>query len=116
MSTETDRRDTIIAKIAARTYVVERGFMIDGVPSPCHEWTGPTSGNGRGGGYGRMSLNGVTVAVHIVAYTHFFGYIPPKKQIDHKCNNRLCWNPLHTELVSHILNQRRRAARAKETT
>lgn len=80
----------------------------------CHIWTGPTSGNGRGGGYGRMSLNGITVAVHIVSYTHFFGYIPPKKQIDHKCNQRLCWNPQHLEMVTHLVNQRRRAARAKE--
>jgi len=92
------------------------GFEIDGIPSPCHLWKGPTSGEGRGGGYGRMSLNGQTVAVHLVTYTHFFGYIPKKKQIDHKCNNRLCCNPAHLEMVSHLINQRRRAARAKEAT
>lgn len=111
--TEPDRRHTIIDKILGRTKIVDTGYQIDGVPSPCHLWTGPTSGDGRGGGYGRMSLNGITVAVHIVAFTHFFGYIPPKKQIDHKCNQRLCWNPLHLEMVTHLINQRRRAARAK---
>lgn len=115
MSNETDRRDEIIDRIHARCNIVDMGFVIDGIPSPCHLWTGPTSGEGRGGGYGRMSLNGQTVAVHIVSYTHFFGYIPGKKQVDHKCNHRLCCNPQHLEMVSHITNQRRRAARAKES-
>lgn len=109
-----DRRITIYERIAARCDIVDYGFILDGKPSPCHIWTGPTSGTGRGGGYGRMSLNGQTVAVHLVAYTHFFGYIPSKMQVDHLCNNRLCCNPGHLELVTHITNQRRRAKRAKE--
>lgn len=75
---------------------------------------GPTSGTGKGGGYGRMSLFGQIVAVHLVAYTHYFGYIPGKKQIDHLCNNRLCCNPAHLEMVTHLENQRRRDARRKE--
>lgn len=61
-----------------------------------------------------MSLDGCTVAVHIVIFTHFYGYIPGKKQVDHTCNNRICCNPFHLELVSHKKNQERRAARAKE--
>jgi hypothetical protein len=85
-----------------------------GFVTPCHIWQGPTSGEGRGGGYPRMSLDGQTVAVHIVVYTHHFGYIPGKKQIDHLCNVRLCCNPFHLELVTHLKNQRRRATRAKE--
>lgn len=109
-----DRRKTIIEKIESRCDIVYTGYMPEGTPSPCHLWTGPTSGTDRGGGYGRMSLDGQTVAVHIVAYTHYFGYIPGKKQVDHRCYQRLCCNPTHLELVTHLKNQRRRAKRAKE--
>ena len=111
-----NRRMNIIDRIYERVVVVDLGFMLDGQPSPCHQWTGPDSGTGRGGGYGRMSLNSQTVAVHLVVYTHYFGYIPGKKQVDHKCNNRLCCNPSHLQLTSHLKNQRLRAKRAKETT
>lgn len=109
------RRDEILERLDARSEIQELGFVINGKPSPCFIWTGPTSGEGRGGGYGRMSLNGQTVAVHLVAYTNFFGYIPRCRQIDHLCNNRLCWNPAHLEMVTHNENQKRRAAKAKET-
>lgn len=98
-------------RILRRLVLEDRGYVHKGVPSPCHLWTGPHSGNGRGGGYGRMSLNGQTVAVHLVVYSHYFGYIPSKKQIDHLCNQRACCNPLHLELVSHRKNQRRRVQR-----
>jgi hypothetical protein len=62
-----DRRDAIFNKLAEKTVLTSGG---------CWLWTGPTSGNGRGGGYGRVSINGQTCAVHLVAYTHFYGYIP----------------------------------------
>ena len=109
-----DRRKTIMERIYERVEVEDRGFVLDDQPSPCHIWQGGDSGTGKGGGYGRMSLNGQTVAVHLVVYTHYFGYIPGKKQIDHKCNQRKCCNPNHLELVSHLRNQRLRAQRAKE--
>jgi len=63
-----------------------------------------------------MSLNGQTVAVHIVSYTNAYGYVPGKKQIDHKCNNRLCANPEHLEMVTHRENQKRRAIRNKQSS
>lgn len=110
-----DRRLSIIERIYERVLVVDTGFVLDDMPSPCHLWQGPTSGEGRGGGYGRMSLNSQTVAVHLVVYTHYFGYIPGKKQVDHKCNQRLCCNPIHLQMVSHLRNQRLRAKRAKES-
>lgn len=110
-----ERRNEIILRIQERLLVSDLGFVLDGKPSPCHIWTGPDSGTGRGGGYGRFSLNSQTVATHLVVYTHYFGYIPGKKQVDHKCNNRLCCNPAHLELVSHLKNQRLRAKRKKES-
>lgn len=99
------RRDRIFAKIMERV-------EIDPVTG-CWNWTGPTSGKGRGGGYGRMSLDGQTVAVHIAMFTHFNGYVPGKKQLDHECTNRRCCNPDHLELVTHKQNQRRRDRRNK---
>lgn len=79
------RREEIISRILARIDICNAG---------CWNWQGPTSGSGRGGGYGRMSLNGRTVA--------------------HKCANRLCCNPDHLELVTHRENQRRRARRLSD--
>lgn len=108
------RRKDIISRIHERVAVVDTGHIEDDQPSPCHLWQGPDSGTGRGGGYGRMSLNGQTVAVHLVVFTHYYGYIPGKKQIDHRCNQRACCNPVHLEMVTHLTNQKRRAMRAKE--
>lgn len=108
------RRNQIITRIYDKVEILDKGYVVNNKPSPCHIWTGSDSGTGRGGGYGRISLNGQTVAVHIVAYTHYYGYVPSKKQIDHLCNQRACCNPEHLELVTHLQNQRRRANRAKE--
>ncbi|QYW02232.1 HNH endonuclease [Stenotrophomonas phage Philippe] len=113
---KTDRRNTVIKKIQDRCEIVYTGYTPDGQPSPCHLWKGPTSGKGRGGGYGRMSLDGQTVAVHLITFTHYHGYIPSKKQVDHLCYQRLCCNPQHLELVTHLQNQRRRGKRAKGKT
>ncbi len=51
-------------------------------------------------------------AVHRVMFTNEHGYVPGKKQIDHKCRNRLCVNPDpdHLEMVTHKRNQMRRAS------
>lgn len=92
------RREAIKERIAKNT-IAQGG---------CHIWTGATSGSGRGGGYPRMSLDGATVAVHRAAWINENGIIPPRKQIDHTCRNRLCVNPAHLELVTHRENMRRR--------
>ncbi|OKP79904.1 HNH endonuclease [Ensifer adhaerens] len=97
------RREAIRERIMARV-------VIDPVTG-CWIWQGPTSGSkGRGKNYPRMSLGSQTVAVHLVMWTNEHGYIPGKKQLDHKCRNRLCVNPdpEHTELVTHKENQKRR--------
>ncbi len=83
-----ERREDILARIVARILVEPGGYE-----TPCWIWQGPTSGDGRGGGYARMWLDGQTVAVHRVVYTHFHGYVPGRRQIDHKCRNRMCLNP-----------------------
>lgn len=108
------RRTDIHEKIMANVVISFLGFILDGKPSPCHIWQGGDSGSGRGGGYARMSLDGQTVAVHIVSFTNKNGFVPGKKQIDHLCNNRLCVNDEHLEMVTHKQNQRRRKLRTKE--
>jgi len=99
------RRDRIREKVMARV-AVDKG-------SGCWLWTGPTSGeNGRGAGYPRMSLDGQTVAVHIVMWTNEHGFVPGKKQLDHVCRNRLCVRPdvEHLEMVTAKRNAKRREA------
>lgn len=113
------RRDDVLHKVLSRVLFVENPAM----GTPCWLWQGPTSGNGyrggeaykkgRGHGYGRMSLDGQTVAVHIVMWTHYNGYLPGKRQLDHMCGNRRCCNPAHLDNVTHLRNQRRRAAAKK---
>mgnify|MGYP002718624538 CR=1 FL=1 len=97
------RRDRIRAKIDARCITVPGPL-----DTPCKVWQGPTSGDGRGGGYGRMNLDGGTVAVHITVFVLEHGPIPPRKQIDHKCKVRLCCAEDHLEMVTHKVNMRRR--------
>lgn len=96
-----------MSRITAITRKIFAKCLMD-THTGCWIWQGPTSGDGRGGGYARMSLDGQTVCVHRVTYTHHHGYIPSKKQIDHTCRNRLCVNPRHLEMVTHKENQRRR--------
>lgn len=105
------RPDRILDKVLSRVLIKDMGYE----NGPCWLWQGPTSGTGRGGGYPRMSLDGGTVAVHIVMYILQEGPIPPRKQIDHKCRNRLCVNPSHLEMVTHLVNQRRRDAEIRMT-
>lgn len=103
-----NRREEIEAKVMARVEIKHTGFCLNGEPSACHLWTGPTSGDGRGGDYARMSLDGQTVAVHLVMWTNKHGYIPGKKQIDHLCRQRRCVNADHGELVTPKRNAIRR--------
>lgn len=102
------RRDFIREKILSRVVEEPAPEWLDPALGPCQIWTGPTSGNGRGGGYPRMCLDGQTVAVHIVNWTNEHGYVPGKKQLDHLCRRRNCVNHMHLELVTHKQNQKRR--------
>lgn len=62
----------------------------------CWLWRGGNSGSGRGGGYGRTSWLGVTVAVHKLVWS-LLGGRPLRKdeQLDHRCAARACCNPAH---------------------
>lgn len=99
-----NRREMIAEKIAARSHYEDRGYE-----TPCRIWDGPTSGapdKTRGHGYGRMNLDGATVAVHIAAWVNENGLIPPKKQLDHLCHQRDCCEEKHLKLRTHKQNQK----------
>lgn len=116
MTAPITRREAIRARIMVCVEVVDTGYK-----TPCHLWTGPDSGDGRGGGYPRMSLDGQTVAVHKVSWTNENGFIPGKKQLDHMCRQRRCVREDHLELVTakrnairrEVANGRRRTVRRK---
>ena len=97
------RRQSIREKVLSRVTITPGPMETD-----CWVWNGPHSGMGRGGDYPRMCLDGATVAVHRVMWTNENGYIPPRKQIDHKCRVRMCVNPDHLEMTTHKQNMKRR--------
>lgn len=83
-----DRRNLIRDRVYSCVEVVDMGYI-----TPCHLWTGPDSGTGRGGGYPRMNLDGQTMAVHKVNWT--------KRERDH--SRQKAAGP-----QMHLQNQKRR--------
>ena len=73
----------------------------------CWIWAGPFQETGRHHEfiYGRFPVkqqNGKwkSALAHIFSYTHFKGAIPEGHEIHHKCDNQICVNPEHLELVT----------------
>lgn len=110
------RRDVIRSRLDAKTVTVPAPAHLNPALGPCRLWTGGDSGKGRGGGYGRIKLDGITQAVHIVSWTNENGILPSNKHLDHLCNRRNCRADLHLEMVTPKTNQQRRAAAAKAGT
>lgn len=100
------RRHELFVRITDRVQIDPR--------SGCWVWQGGDSGSGRGGGYGRVSVDGQMMAVHRVMYQLIHGPIHANRQVDHvrpHCVSRLCCNPNHLEAVTHKQNQRRRRSK-----
>lgn len=67
----------------------------------CWVWNGSTTS----GGYGNVRINKKLYRTHRLMYKLFVGEIPNGKGrnipvLDHLCNNRLCCNPTHLQLIS----------------
>jgi hypothetical protein len=80
----------------------------------CWHWMGAISKR-----YGKFFLGRDERGITRVTYAHRFswelrnGPIPDGMEIDHLCENTLCQNPRHFELVTPEENKRREGARRR---
>jgi hypothetical protein len=76
----------------------------------CWEWQGSLNK-----GYGQFCVNGTMTSSHRFIYSYLFGNLPAKAssmELDHfVCNNTVCCNPEHLELVTNLINRQRRIER-----
>jgi hypothetical protein len=73
--------------------------------SGCWIWLGAISSTGYGTMYLGSDRDGPKYeSPHRVAYRVFREPIPDGLEIDHGCRVPLCWNPDHTETVTHLIN------------
>lgn len=73
--------------------------------SGCWLWIGSRDPNGYG-----MASRGKLQRAHQQTFTAAYGAVPAGLEIDHRCRNRTCCNPLHLEAVSHRENMLRSVA------
>jgi len=89
---------------------IEARFVAD---DECLIWTGFVANLHRSPtGYGRVNFDKKIWYVHRLVWTWNRGPIPEGMTVDHLCQNTLCQNVDHMELVSSAENRRRCTDRA----
>ena len=73
----------------------------------CWEWIGARDSRG----YGNIRVQRRVRKAHRVLYELVKGSIPAGLECDHRCRVPWCVNPAHMEVVSHVENVQRGAAR-----
>jgi hypothetical protein len=72
--------------------------------TPCISWTGPTIARGYGRAYVASSGYGAKdardVLAHVLAWEQEHGSVPKGLVVHHRCENKLCVNVEHMELLT----------------
>ena len=83
-------------------WVISETSSYDG--TPCHEWIAAKTGSPNKV-YGYFWINNGMSRAHRVAWCNYHDEtIPSDVHLNHKCNNKLCVNPLHLEITSNREN------------
>ncbi len=91
--------DPLVTKIPVRGMTLREKFKFysqstKSAEGSCVVWSGGIHGSG----YGRVEHNKKHLRAHVVAWELVNGSVPPGKQINHTCDNKLCVNILHLYL------------------
>ena len=103
------RKDKNIIRLHRRIDIRERLERNSVYCGDCIIWCGSATpdGYGRVGRGGKKDGISPTITAHRAAYLAYIGDIPNGLELDHVCQNRLCINPGHLEVVTHQENTRR---------
>lgn len=67
----------------------------------CRVWHGAVSGTA-GDYYGTFRWQGKVIRAHVAAWENKHGKIPKEKEPHHKCENKLCIETKHIDLLTHV--------------